>query len=692
VVGGNNSGKSSVLEGIHFSVVATMAARIADTKTFAQDALLFCPTREYVNLRNGPPYKNQSNFGYFRVFGTEGEDEVSCTVKIYRGRNEGNVGCEVTGSASLRQLISSSESPFSVYVPGLSGIPQVEECRTESIVRRGVASGDANLYLRNVLYLIKQIGRLKELIDATRDVFSGLHLFVDFNPKSDLYIDVRVSLTGANGKQIPLELVGTGVQQALQIFSYVVLFRPALLLLDEPDSHLHPDNQGLLAKAMLAIASGTGTKVIATTHSRHLVDALYDKSNIIWLKNGAIYQQGDDIGRIPLLMDLGALDSFEKIREGEVSWVFLTEDASLDLFESLLEASGYKKQDFALYTYKTSSNIHSALILSEFIYEIAPITKVIIHRDRDFMTDQEVEWAVEKIEDSKALAFITKGADIEDYFLDSNHLGSLLDVPAEEIEAWQTEIAITHHNDVVHKFLRKRDDAKALYRNKSENPPETRRMLSDEVPLPREQRLGKFMLRKIRAEMQQRFGRTVTKQNKSWINDSHLGISAVTLLEERPDQPRHARHPLQVLVRHPPQLLDDVEPALAHRVVLQMQPHLLVRVQLRGVAGEKVQLQPLGVLRHELLVSFRRMCAPSPEAHGESGAESLIPYERRTGNQAIPAANCRTRLCRRYEGEEQGSSSLECKAMEEMAVGPPKPVVRDRLQTAPSGCGQEPWS
>jgi hypothetical protein len=115
LVGGNNSGKSSVLEGLHFSVAAAVAARLADTKTFTQESLLFCPTREFVNLRCGGPYKNQSNFGYLRVFATEGDDEYSCTIKIYRGRNEGNVGCDVSGTNALRQLVGGSARPFSVY-------------------------------------------------------------------------------------------------------------------------------------------------------------------------------------------------------------------------------------------------------------------------------------------------------------------------------------------------------------------------------------------------------------------------------------------------------------------------------------------------------------------------------------------------------------------------------------------------
>ena len=515
IVGGNNSGKSSVLEGIHFSVVASVAARIAETKTFTQDSLLFCPTREFVNLRHGAPYKNQSNFGYLRVFAQEDDDELSCNVKLYRGRNEGNVGCELSGSVALRQVIAGSRKPFSIYVPGLSGIPQVEEYRTESIVRRGVASGDANLYLRNVIHLINEKRRLFELIGLMKTLFPTIFLTVSFDPEKDLYIDVKVSVTGRSGKMVPLELVGTGVQQALQILSYVVLFRPFILLLDEPDSHLHPDNQGLLAKVMLAIASETNTNIIATTHSRHLVDALYDESNIVWLKKGKIFQQGDDIGRIPLLMDIGALDSFERLRDGAIGWVFLTEDANIDLFKKLAISAGYPEEEFVVYSYKASTNMQPALLLSEFIGEIAPNTKVVIHRDRDFMTDVEAQWVSELIEGSGAIPFITEGSDIESYFINPEHLAVLLNEDVQSIIDWQTDIARNNHNELFHKFTRKRDELKQLYRKRNDEPPETLVLIGTDNPLPLEKRVGKLMLRKIRADMQGRFEKTVDVRNSS---------------------------------------------------------------------------------------------------------------------------------------------------------------------------------
>lgn len=513
LVGGNNSGKSSVLQGIHFSVVAAVAARIADTKTFTQDSLLYCPSRDFVSLRNALPYKNQSNFGYLRIFADEIDEDrnnkLSYKIKIYRGRNEGNVGCEISGSPALRQAVTSSETPFSIYVPGLAGISQVEEYRTESIVRRGVASGDANLYLRNVLYLIHQKGRLDELTTLMKVIFPRLYISVSFNPKKDVYIDVKVSLTGPWGKNIPLELIGTGVQQALQIFSYVTLFHPVLLLLDEPDSHLHPDNQGLLVNALLEIAAETNTNIIMSTHSRHIVDALYEESNVVWLKEGKVYEQGDSIGRIPLLMDIGALDSFDRLREGAIAWVILTEDASFDFIASIANGSGYNPNEMVIYSYKTSTNIQSAMLLADFINEIAPNTNVIIHRDRDFMEDNEVGWVSEKIEESGAIPFITESSDIETYFISKEHISALLHEDEEDIDGWLADIATENHNELMHKFTRKRDDLKHLYRKKEEDPPETLNLIGNDNPLPANKRQGKFMLRKVRAGMHEKYGRTV---------------------------------------------------------------------------------------------------------------------------------------------------------------------------------------
>lgn len=189
--------------------------------------------------------------------------------------------------------------------------------------------------------------------------------------------------------------------------------------------------------------------------------------------------------------------------------VLLTEDASLDLVSSLLSASGFELTEVEIYSYKTSSNIQAALALSEFIGEIAPATHVIIHRDRDFMTEQEVEWVSDQIASAGATPYITEGSDVEAHFTGTQHLAACLNVPQTDVEEWKDIIASDSHNELMHKFTRKRDDAKILYRNRDEDPPNTLTLVGNANPLPEYQRHGKSMLSKIRGDMHAQFGVTV---------------------------------------------------------------------------------------------------------------------------------------------------------------------------------------
>ncbi|EGW20638.1 AAA family ATPase [Methylobacter tundripaludum] len=510
LVGGNNSGKSSVLQGIHFSVCAAVASRLIERNTFAQSALLYCPAHEFVTLRHGSEYLNQSNFSHLTLKAEIGGNEVESKIKIYRGRNEGNIGCTRTGNAILGAAVTTSSSLFSIYVPGLAGIPRQEEYRTESVIRRGIAGGDANLYLRNVLFLISKKKRLTQLVELMQSVFPRFWLSVSFNEREDVYISVTVSLTGPYGSKWPLELSGTGVLQALQIFSYVTLFEPSLLLLDEPDAHLHPDNQGLLASTVLTISLQTKTQVILSTHSRHLVEALYDEANFIWLKEGRVIDQGIGLDRLPLLLDLGALDTFDKLRGGEINWVVLTEDSKLALVKTLLESSGFDLNTVAIYSYKTSTNIQSALALCGFIKDVVPMTHVIIHRDRDFMTDQEVKLVQKNIIEADAIPFITLHSDLEGYFLDLAHLAMLLDKDETEIKEWLDQLAASIHNKLQHSYTRKRDQIKqSLYRKNPDECPETIDLIGDDIPLDPSKRLGKTMLKLVRSSMNGMFGKNV---------------------------------------------------------------------------------------------------------------------------------------------------------------------------------------
>jgi predicted ATPase len=76
------------------------------------------------------------------------------------------------------------------------------------------------------------------------------------------------------GRPIGLTAVGVGVSQALPVLVMALAAGPgAVLLLEQPELHLHPAAQQRLADFLLACAA-SGRQLIVETHSDHLVTRL----------------------------------------------------------------------------------------------------------------------------------------------------------------------------------------------------------------------------------------------------------------------------------------------------------------------------------------------------------------------------------------------------------------------------------
>lgn len=84
-----------------------------------------------------------------------------------------------------------------------------------------------------------------------RQIIGPIRIFVDYDEERDLTIDCQVEM---DGDTRPIELIGTGYLQLIQIFTYILLFNPGILLIDEPDIHLHPTVQEKLVQVLAQVA------------------------------------------------------------------------------------------------------------------------------------------------------------------------------------------------------------------------------------------------------------------------------------------------------------------------------------------------------------------------------------------------------------------------------------------------------
>lgn len=437
LIGGNNSGKTSILQGIQFGVSIAQTVDLAKNINWKRDEivrsiepteLVYSPLREVSALAKGGELKQGKKYDIEILYEKDDGEKTSITVK--RGKNR-NIVAEIKGKKLGKQL-QSMEEPFSIYVPGLAGIPYFEEFKTESIVRKAAARGDANNVLRNILWLLKQdLEGWESFNEELHELFPHIDVHVDFNPKNDEHIEASIverKVIIKNGtresveQRLPIDAAGTGVLQAIQILSYVNVYNPKILVLDEPDAHLHPNNQRKIIKMVVNLAEKKDFQVILSTHSRHIIDELSNQANICWVREGDIIKE-DEFDIVNIFMDLGALDKGDLLKNGKIKCVVLTEDSTdINMMEVLLESSGFEMDEVDIWSYNGCTKVDSAILLGAFIKKHAPSTVIVVHRDRDYLLDEEIKEYIHNIESLGLECFITKGSDVESYYLNTKHI------------------------------------------------------------------------------------------------------------------------------------------------------------------------------------------------------------------------------------------------------------------------------
>ena len=91
LIGENNSGKSCVLQGIHFSLMAESVRRKTSTDTVRESDLLYLPSSELIYLRHNQPYTvstgKNSTLNVYMKEKDDSETDEQISISIRKGRN-----------------------------------------------------------------------------------------------------------------------------------------------------------------------------------------------------------------------------------------------------------------------------------------------------------------------------------------------------------------------------------------------------------------------------------------------------------------------------------------------------------------------------------------------------------------------------------------------------------------------------
>jgi hypothetical protein len=102
----------------------------------------------------------------------------------------------------------------------------------------------------------------------------------------------------------------------------------------------------------------------------------------------------------------------------------------LEPVRTVLSAAGFDLSSTAVWSYASCSQLGAATALGRFITENAPGTHVLVHRDRDYLSDGEFSKLETKLSETGICCFSTPGTDIESFFLTVDHVSMVYsDIP-----------------------------------------------------------------------------------------------------------------------------------------------------------------------------------------------------------------------------------------------------------------------
>lgn len=226
-----------------------------------------------------------------------------------------------------------------LFISGFIGLRSTEERSFPVAIRDRLLSGEASTIIRNLVLDIKMYSPNKyERLKNRLEQDFGFYLdAIDFDERKDLYVTAHYRETcGQNRLSMDFSSSGSGFMQILQILTPIYYFCPdinKIVLLDEPDAHLHPNLQATLARTLRDIQKELKIQIIISTHSTSIIrsanpnEVIPIASNI--RENLPLSTQEDVEQEI-----IGKIDTYELGKSVISGKLIFIEDSNIDILEA----------------------------------------------------------------------------------------------------------------------------------------------------------------------------------------------------------------------------------------------------------------------------------------------------------------------------------------------------------------------
>lgn len=237
-------------------------------------------------------------------------------------------------------LVDNETIPTIAYLPPFAGISSHESWVSLADRRSLIGKGLAGAVIRNILIDLHDkheeiiaknrfelFGNKQRLTRANNDQLSSIVtewrvlksilakrfkiklLVQSFDKQFHNYINIELADLDQNGNvdnqsKRDIMMEGSGFLQWLSVFTFAVDQSNDILLLDEPDAHLHSSLQSVMVNLLDDIATKTNKQILLVSHSSELIKN-FNYNKIISIREETGYLQSD-IEKVSLLEGLGS--------------------------------------------------------------------------------------------------------------------------------------------------------------------------------------------------------------------------------------------------------------------------------------------------------------------------------------------------------------------------------------------------
>ena len=161
------------------------------------------------------------------------------------------------------------------YIPSFSGISLEEKFHTPAYQDMLIGQGKLGDILRNLLLQVSKDedkGKWDDLCKRIREIFQ-CELLPPVETAFILceYHDLQSQRKSRRKMRLDINTAGSGFQQVLLLLAFLYARPASVLLIDEPDAHLHVNLQGRAYRLLREIARERNGQLIIATHSEVLI-------------------------------------------------------------------------------------------------------------------------------------------------------------------------------------------------------------------------------------------------------------------------------------------------------------------------------------------------------------------------------------------------------------------------------------